>query len=104
MKFDHQFLDIKYILLKVFLMKLKPYILDISYSVNLMTVDIQIVMLEGAVLDDVYASQTVTQLVGYRVNFNEIFISRNNYNLEKGIWLPRKYNWLENVLLSKSEV
>lgn len=104
MKLDHKFLDIKYILIQVFLTQLKPYIVDISYSVNLMTVNVQIVMLEGSILDEFYVKGTVEKLKDYKVTFNKIFISKDDFNVNKGIWLPNKYNWLENVLLSKSEV
>lgn len=104
MKDDEQFLDLNYTLIRSLLVGVKPNIIDISYSVDLNIVEIQIVLLENTTVDERYKNKVIQELVNYKVNFNLIYISRDSYNLNKGNWLPSGYNWLPNVVLSKAEI
>lgn len=104
MNYNEIFLDINYSLIKVFLLDVKPNIIDISYSVNANIISIQIVLLENTILEESLKNDVVEELVDYIVEFNLIFISGDAYNLNRGAWKPSDYNWLSCVILSKSEI
>jgi hypothetical protein len=104
MKYNENFLDINYSLIRVFLLDVKPNIIEISYSVIPNIITVQIVLLENTILEESSKINVTQELADYAVEFNLIHISRETYNLNKGSWQPIAYNWLANVILSKSEI
>jgi hypothetical protein len=103
MAYNKSFLDVEYTLIIILLSNVKPNVLDISYDVIGETLNLQIVLLHNTALDKPMQNDLVRELPNYLINFNYIFTSKAAYNLSKGKWRPSTYNWLPNVILSKSQ-
>ena len=101
MKYDEKFLDVKYILMNVFLLNIRPNILDVSYSIESLEINIQVVLLEDTELDSFSLKELIDELKGFTVKLNLIFISKMDYNSNKGNWMPIGYEWRSIVVLSK---
>jgi hypothetical protein len=101
---NNEYLEIKYALINAFLLKAPDNIVDISYSVENDTIIIQVVLLEGTDLKQSIYERVENSLKNHEVIIKKVFISKEKFNENKGLWVPRYYNWLTYVLLSKAEV
>lgn len=99
--YDYRFLDLKFKLINLFLIKSPHYVLDVSFSLKENNLDIQIVILENEVIDDDFKTKIRNELSNYEVDIFVVYISESIYNDGKDIWPPDNYSWFENVLLSK---
>ena len=104
MKYNLEFVNIKYALIESFMIQARHHILEISYSINGQKIDIQIVLLQGT-FNRTNVLQTVHKnLPGYDISIKEIYLTKEVFNLNRGEWQPNQYSWLDNVLFSKAEV
>ncbi|KIO76868.1 hypothetical protein TH53_12220 [Pedobacter lusitanus] len=104
MEYDENFLDVKYIMMNVFLLNIRPNILDVSYSIESHEINIQVVLLENTELDSLYLKELIYKLKDFAVKLNVIFISKLDYNSNNGNWIPTRYKWQSIVVLSKSGI
>ena len=104
MKYNFDYINLKYILINCFLLKADKAVLDISYSVVEKQVAIQIVLLDGFVLPQERIDKVREILVGFDVVITELYLTREQFNENKGEWQPQYYKWLDYLLFSKVEV
>ncbi len=102
MKYDIQYIEMKYALINIFMIEALDDILDISYSVNERNLSIQIVLLEGTSLPGTVIEQLRSTLNGFQIVINELHISKKKFNENKGEWSPIAYQWLDILLFSKA--
>ncbi len=103
MKYNTLYINIKYALLEAFMHKASSDILDISYSNEGKTLTIQVVLLEETNLSDEVKKKVKNNLSEFDIKLNELHISKERFNENKGEWKPKYYNWLEHLLFSKAE-
>lgn len=104
MKYNIDYISIKYSLAKALMFNANEGILDISYYVIDRKIELQVVLLNGSILSEQEAEGVKESLLEYDVNVKEIYITKEQFNENIGEWTPKYYEWLENVLFSKSEV
>ncbi len=103
MKYNTEYLDVKYALIQGFLRKLPKEVVDISYLIQGKIITVQVVLLEEVLLDE--AINKTNEILGfYEIRLKKVFISKEKFNNNKGNWLPESYAWLPNLLFSKAEV
>lgn len=93
----------KYALMQVFMFKADKSVLDISYSVNEKNLTIQVVLLEGYTLSNEKIDNIKNSLIGFDVVIKEFYLTKEQFNESKGEWLPKYYEWLDYLLISKAE-
>lgn len=79
-------------------------VLDISYNFNETKIDIQVVLLEGFNLSQDRIANLKEKLSSFDVATTEIYLTKKQFNENKGEWQPRYYKWLDHLLFSKAEV
>lgn len=99
-----KYVSLKNQLINIFLKHMKRNILDISYEYETNTIILQIVMEEQSFLDKSYMEMIDKELKDYIVNVNTIYVSKDEFNKNKGNWAPMGYKWLSHVLYSKNEI
>ena len=104
MKYNKKYIDIKYGLMRSFMLDMEENILDISYGYDINSINIQIVLLYGTTLSNNIKNRLFENLNEFEIVISEVFISKTNFNDNKGIWQPKHYTWLPNLLFSKAEV
>ena len=103
MDYNIQYIDVKYTLINTFLIGLSDNILDISYSLNGKKLIIQTVLLQGTDLPKKVKEQIKLKLIEFDIVLNEVFISKEEFNQNKGEWAPIHYQLLDYLLFSKAE-
>lgn len=102
MSYNQNYLDIKSAMMEIFLSDVPKHVADISYSVNNGNqIDVQVVLLDGGTMSDTVL-QKVNSIKKYMIKINVVSLSKEKYNETKGIWIPKYYNWKENLLFSKA--
>lgn len=104
MKYNFDYVNLKYNLINCFLLKADKTVLDISYSVNLNNLSIQVVLLEGFNLSHEIIDNIEARMVGFDVTISELFLTKEQFNESKNGWQPKYYKWLDYLLFSKAEV
>lgn len=104
MRYNLDYINVKYALISCFLFDADKNILDVSYSVYGKSMTIQVVLLEGFVLSNERIDKIRTELAGFDIRFREIWLSKERFNDGKGDWQPQLYKWLDHLLFSKVEV
>ena len=66
--------------------------------------DIQVVLLEGFNLSQERIANLKERLSSFDVAITEIYLTKKQFNENKGEWQPRYYKWLDHLLFSKAEV
>lgn len=104
MEYNLDYINLKCTLINCFLFKADKNILDISYSINEKEITIQVVLLEGFSLSQERADNVKERLSIFDVVFTEQYITKEQFNENKGEWQSKYYKWLDNLLFSKAEV
>jgi hypothetical protein len=104
MEYNVENIEFSYSLISAFLVEFNNDILDISYTNRDKEISFQIVLLEGKILPEKIKNRLIQLLPEYNITIKQINLSREQFNMSKGEWLPRNYKWLESVLFSKAEV
>ena len=104
MQYNIDYLDIKYALVKAFMFNASEDILDISYCRTDTKIEIQVVLLEGCLLSDQMRERVKKNLPEFHLSIAELHVTKELFNENIGEWAAKYYDWLENVLFSKSEV
>jgi hypothetical protein len=104
MEHNFQHIYLKYTLINCFLINADLRVLDISYSIKDKTILIQIVLLDGFSLSIQGVENIKARLSNYDITIEELHLTKEQFNTNKGEWQPRYYKWLDNVLFSKAEV
>ncbi|HMF72483.1 MAG TPA: hypothetical protein VK616_13485 [Flavitalea sp.] len=104
MKYNYRYLDVKYSLMSAFMIKASKDILDVSYSITESLIDIQVILLNGAIISDDVQNKINSSLSDFEIRMHTIYISKEKFNENKGEWKPKYYDWLEDLLFSKAEV
>lgn len=99
-----EYLNIKLKLGDVFLLQMPHYILDISYSydVKLKVIEIQIVLIQGYILEDI-KDKVSKHINNYYIHIDFVFLTRHEFNSDAVNWPPLKYTWLTHILYSKNK-
>ncbi|ACE05829.1 hypothetical protein Aasi_0413 [Candidatus Amoebophilus asiaticus 5a2] len=98
--------SLKYTLVRAFLVEAPKNLLDISYTVEDKELIIQVVLIHNTTLEDEVRilSQLQENLPNLSINLHKLFVSKEDFNKDRGCWLPTSYKWLEYLLFSKAEV
>lgn len=104
MEYNVDYLNAHYGLITVFLINADKYILDISYNRIATKISIQVVLLNGNNLSEKMKDLLPEVLPGFEFSIEEIHLSKEQFNENKGDWRPLHYQWLEHLLFSKAEV
>lgn len=104
MKYNLEYLNLHYGLSRIFLIDAEPSILDISYHRKESILDIQVIMLEGHKLTDIYFQKLEIAFPKLVPNIHVIYLTKKEFNENKGDWRPTKYSWLKHVLFAKAEI
>lgn len=104
MKYDIDYINIKYSLLNALLIKASKGILDVSYNKTGTEINIQIVLLKGTFLNDEIKKKVRGILSEYDIKITELYLTKEQFNENKGEWNPKYYQWLDCLLFSKAEV
>lgn len=99
----NEYLMIKIKLINLFLSQMFREVLDISYSYDKKYLKLQIVLLKGYELHNI-ARDLENSFKDFAVDIEFIYLTKDEFNSNKGDWLPVKYEWLPNVLYSKAEI
>ncbi len=97
-------INISYTLMETFMVKADKNLLDISFMIEGKIITIQIVLLTGATLSISTLNKLFTSLHDYEVVIKYIHLSKEQFNESKGQWSPKSYDWIGNLLFSKSEI
>ncbi len=103
-KYNDEYISIQYLLIDIFLLPVDQNILDISYELVKTKLTIQLVLLNGSafpIKQLEYAKQKMPQ---FEIIINKIYLTKEQFNENKGDWSPIHYNWLKHLLFSKAEV
>ena len=103
MKYNLDYLTIKYALIKSFLIKANVNLLDISYSVDSRIIAIQVVALGDSITSDLLKDDVKRFLTGFEIEVVVLSLSKEKFNESSGQWMPKYYQWKEEVLFSKAE-
>jgi hypothetical protein len=103
-RYNIEFINIQYAIISSFLIKADKNVLDISYNINGNEIAIQIVMLEGFTLSQKQIDDVKKNLGSFDVSIVELYLTKEQFNENKGEWLPQYYKWLDYLLFSKAEV
>lgn len=104
MKYDLEYLNLHYELLRVFLIDTEKSILDISYCKEESILNVQVIMLEGHELDNNYFQKLEIAFPKLVCKIHIVYLTKDEFNEDKGNWRPTKYNWLKHVLFAKAEI
>ena len=103
-KYNIDYIDLKYNLIKCFLINIDENILDVSYRMDGNKITIQIVLLKEHTLSKKIKNNVQNILSKYDVNLNEVYISKDQFNETINEWEPKYYKWLDYLLFSKTEI
>lgn len=78
------------------------YIYDISYSVNENVITIQLILKNGHFISEYPKQNLISSLPKREIKFKEIQMTEIEFKASSDSWSPMNYDWLENVLYSKS--
>ena len=104
MQYNIDYLNVKYALVKAFLFNASEDILDISYCRIGTKIEIQVVLLQGCFLSEQMKERVKENLPEFDLSIEELHVTKEQFNENIGDWVPKYYDWLENVLFSKAEV
>lgn len=90
--------------MEAFMFRADTNVLDISYSINETKIVIQVVLLEGFNLPQERIDNVKVRLSGFDVVITELYLTKKQFNENKGEWHPQYYKWLDFLLFSKAEV
>jgi hypothetical protein len=103
-RYNIEFINIQYAMINSFLIKADKNVLDISYSINGNEITIQIVMLERFTLSQKQIDNVKENLGSFDVSIAKLYLTKEQFNENKGEWQPQYYKWLDYLLFSKAEV
>ena len=104
MKYNHDYISLKYKLLNTLMVNVSKNVLDISYNNSMSKIIIQTVLIKGTVLEDEVKMKIFDILPEYEVVLKEIYLTKEQFNENIGDWSPKYYEWLDNLLFCKAEV
>lgn len=99
----NEYLMVKTKLINLFLSQMVREILDISYEYDKKHLKLQIVLLKGYELHNI-ARDIENSFQNFTVDIEFVYLTKDEFNSNKGNWLPAKYEWLLHVLYSKAEI
>jgi len=102
--YNIEYLNTHYAFVEAFLFKADKNVLDISYSVVEKVIAIQVVILEGFSLPIQLVENIKKSLPDFVVAITELHLTKEQFNENKGEWLPRYYKWMDYLLFSKAEI
>lgn len=102
--YNYELINTQYALIEALLFKADKNVLDISYSVEEKRITVQVVLLEGFTLSGERINDIKETLGGYEVLIKELYLTKDQFNENKGEWQPQYYKWLDYLLFSKAEV
>lgn len=102
--YNENYLNIHYLLITTFLIKVDKNILDISYSIDEDKITIQVVIIEKSNVSEGIKNKLKNQFSSFDINIIEFPLSKDKFNENKGDWSPKYYQWLDYVLFSKAEI
>lgn len=102
--YNYEYINVHYALIEAFLIKADTNILDISYNVENKKLVIQIVLLEGASFSRKLFNTIRKRLVGFEIEIMDLYLTKEQFNENRGQWTPVNYKWLDYLLFSKAEV
>lgn len=104
MNYNTEYLDVHYGMMNAFMIDASPFLLDVSYSKEGKRVTIQLVLVDGAIVsDELFLEKLKANLISYEICVKKVYLTKEKFNESKGGWRPKYYEWLENLLFSKSE-
>ncbi len=95
MKYDLGYLNTKYTLIGLFMLKACRNLLDVSYSKNDKELIIQVVLLNGKTLSDEVKKDLHISFPEFEITIKELTITKESFNESKGEWEPKNYKWLD---------
>ena len=101
MKYNTDYIDIQYSLIQSLMIGMEENVLDISYNTEGRAITIQVVVLEGTTFSDSAKKKAFESLNDFEVKFNEIVISKRDFNESTGFWQPKCYTQMKSLLFSK---
>lgn len=104
MKYNTQYLDVKYALIKTFLINADKDLLDVSYDLVNENLKVQVVLIEESNYSNQLTKTIKEYLTDWDVELIVLYVSKVKFNENKGEWNPKAYNWLRYLLFSKAEV
>ena len=104
MRYNIDYLNLKYALVQAFMYNASTDILDISYNRTDTKIEIQVVLLKGHFLSEQFKEKVKENLPEFDLSIKEMYVTKEQYNENIGEWAPKYYDWLENLLFSKAEV
>jgi hypothetical protein len=102
--YNYEYINTQYALMEAFLFKVDKNVLDISYSVDVNKITIQVVLLEGFTLSQERIKNIKDRLSNVDVIITELHLTKEQFNENKGEWQPKYYKWIGYLLFSKAEV
>ncbi len=105
MSYDFKYINTEAAIIESLLINADSNLLDVSFTINGNKIIIQVIHLSNHILPIEKRNNLICALNFYdEILINEFQISRENFNENKGDWLPKYYNWLDFVIFSKAEV
>jgi len=104
MKYDNKYNNLQYSLMSAFMLNASRDLLDVSYTVSDSEILIQIVLLEGTADFGTIRKDVSEMLPEYSIEIREVLLTKEQFNENKGEWIPIYYSWLDSVLFCKAEV
>ncbi|MEM6272604.1 MAG: hypothetical protein AAF998_24545 [Bacteroidota bacterium] len=103
MDYNETLIDIQYALINAILIDLPAEILDVSYSLGEAQVLVQFVILDSYEIPQEIVDKLRNSLPLYKVDVDKIRLTVADFNKDIGLWKPTSYDWLDFLLLSKSQ-
>lgn len=101
MALNTEYIDLKYALVNFFLVEADKNVLDVSYNVDGVNLTIQVVLLAGYTLSQERMATLTESLAAFNVTIREVYLTKEQFNENKGEWRPTHYEWLKYLLFSK---
>jgi len=90
--------------MSAFMLNASRDLLDVSYTASDSEIMIQIVLLKGTTDFGTIRRDIAEILPEYSIEITEVWLTKEQFNENKGEWIPKYYSWLEFVLFCKAEV
>lgn len=102
MTYNKEYTDIQYFMIQIFMIKAGSNILDVSYEYEHKKIVIQIVLLRDTVLSEKIEDKLLEYFEKFEIVY--VYMTKDEFNSNKGAWQPLNYRWLRYLLFSKAEI
>ena len=104
MRYNTKYNNLRYSLMSAFMLNASKDLLDVSYTASDSEIMIQIVLLRGTTDFGTIRKDIAEMLPEYSIEIREVWLTKEQFNENKGEWIPIYYSWLDSVLFCKAEV